>query len=240
MIEALLVGAIATSSLLVGAEIAFALRPGSRVLGLVMDFGAGALISAVAFELVLESFDGDQPWVLVIGMAAGAGAFFIGDIVIDRMGGEHRKRSTGAQAEGSPLAIVLGAALDGIPESIVVGIGVAVGGELGVAFVAATFLSNLPESMSASSGLDRAGWRRTKIRQLWLVVVGASLGAVALGYAFGAAVGMGTGFVPAFAAGAILTMLADTMMPEAYEFGGPTVGLATVGGFLLAFLLSAS
>jgi ZIP family zinc transporter len=236
--EAVLVGVLATSSLLIGAEIALALRPPARTLGLVMAFGAGALISAVSFELVLEAYDGDNPLVLVAGMAAGGLTFFVGDIVIDRMGGEHRKRSTGVQSEGSALAIVLGAALDGIPESIVLGLSVAVGGQVGVAFLAATFLSNLPESMSASSGLQQAGWRRPHIRGLWLVVVGASLVAVAVGYAFASRVGVGGGFVPAFAAGAILTMLADTMMPEAFEFGGPAVGLATVSGFLLAFFLS--
>ncbi len=238
MVEALFVGLIATSSLLIGTEIAFALRPSAQVLGQVMAFGAGAMISAVAFELVLESFDGDQPWILVSGMAIGALTYYAGDLVIDRMGGEHRKRSTGEQANGSPLAIVLGAALDGIPESLVLGISVAVGGDISVAFIAATFLSNLPESMAASSGLERAGWRRQNIRGLWFLVLGASLVAVLAGYAFAAQIGLGNGFVPAFAAGAILTMLADTMMPEAFEFGGPAVGLATVSGFVLAFFLS--
>jgi ZIP family zinc transporter len=240
MVETLVAAVLATSSLLIGTELAFALRPSTRVIGLVMAFGAGALISAVAFELVLDAFDGDKPQILVAGMAAGALTFFVGDLAIDRMGGEQRKRSTGVQAEGSPLAIVLGAALDGIPESVVLGMSVVAGGEVGIAFLAATFLSNLPESMAASSGLVRAGWQRTHIRGLWLVVVGASIAAALLGYVVAASFGTGDGFVPAFAAGAILTMLADTMMPEAYEDGGPMVGLATVGGFLLAFFLSAS
>jgi ZIP family zinc transporter len=240
MVETFVAAVLATSSLLIGTELAFALRPSTRVIGLVMAFGAGALISAVAFELVLDAFDGDQPQILVAGMAAGALTFFVGDLAIDRMGGEQRKRSTGVQAQGSPLAIVLGAALDGIPESVVLGMSVVAGGEVGIAFLAATFLSNLPESMAASSGLVRAGWQRMNIRGLWLVVVGASIAAALLGYVLATAVGTGDGFVPAFAAGAILTMLADTMMPEAYEDGGPMVGLATVGGFLLAFFLSAS
>jgi len=238
MVEALVVGVLATSALVIGTEIAFALRPSARALGLVMAFGAGALISAVSFELVLESFDADSPLVLLVGMGAGALAFFAGDLLIDRMGGEHRKRSTGVQAEGSPLAIVLGAALDGIPESLVLGMSVAIGGEVGLAFLVATFVSNLPESMAASSGLERAGWRRTNIRGLWLLVVVISLVAVVVGYAFASRFGFAGGFVPAFAAGAILTMLADTMMPEAYEFGGAAVGLATVGGFIIAFMLS--
>jgi ZIP family zinc transporter len=140
MVETLVAAVLATSSLLIGTELAFALRPSTRVIGLVMAFGAGALISAVAFELVLDAFDGDRPQVLVAGMAAGALTFFVGDLAIDRMGGEHRKRSTGVQVEGSPLAIVLGAALDGIPESVVLGMSVVAGGEVGVAFLAATFL----------------------------------------------------------------------------------------------------
>jgi ZIP family zinc transporter len=239
MIETLVVAIIATSSLAIGAELAFALRPTTRVIGLVMAFGAGALISAVAFELVLDNFDGDQPQIMVVGMAAGALAFFVGDLAIDRMGGQQRKSSTGVQSEGSPLAIVLGAALDGIPESIVLGINIVAGGEVGIAFVVATFLSNLPESMAASSGLVRAGWRRTNIRGLWLIVIGASIVAALVGYLLASSGIMSGGFVPAFAAGAILTMLADTMMPEAYEDAGPSVGLVTVAGFLLAFFLSA-
>ncbi|HEY7706984.1 MAG TPA: hypothetical protein VH968_07440, partial [Gaiellaceae bacterium] len=90
----------------------------------------------------------------------------------------------------------------------------------------------------ASSGLDRAGWRRNNIRALWLIVIGASIVAALVGYLGATAVGTGGGFVPAFAAGAILTMLADTMMPEAFEKGGRAAGLLTTVGFAAAVLIS--
>jgi ZIP family zinc transporter len=226
-------------ALLIGVEIAFALRPPQRVIGLVMAFGAGAMISAVAYELVLEAVEHDEYSRVVIGMTLGSCAFVAGDALIDRAGGGGRKRSTGEQEEGSPLAIVLGAALDGIPESLIVGLSVVLTGGASASFVAATFLSNLPESMAATSGLTIAGWPRANIRLLWLSVVAISVVAGALGYLIFDTVSTATGaFVQGFAAGALLTMLADTMMPEAFHFGGRLVGIFTVAGFAAAFLIA--
>jgi ZIP family zinc transporter len=108
-----------------------------------------------------------------------------------------------------------------------------------VSFVAATFLSNLPEAMAATTGLRQAGWQRSRIRRLWLLVVGVSVAAGVLGYVmFDPSAGKTGAFVQAFAAGALLTMLADTMMPEAFEFGGKLVGLFTVAGFGAALVLA--
>jgi ZIP family zinc transporter len=226
-------------SLLIGVELAFLLRPSRRAIGLVMAFGAGALISAVAFELVLDALEAGSGTSLPLGLAAGSLAFFFGDRLLDRRGGGGRKRSMGQQVEGSPLAIVLGAALDGVPESLIIGMSIVLGGEVAVSFVAATFLSNLPESMAATTGLLMAGWRRSRIRGLWLAVVALSVASGAVGYAVFDSLPHATGaFVQAFAAGALLTMLADTMMPEAFEFGGKLVGLLTVAGFLVAVALS--
>jgi ZIP family zinc transporter len=203
-----------------------------------MAFGAGVLVSAVAFELVEEGYDHSGARSVTIGLFAGALTFFLGDRVLDRRGGKDRKRSGGQQAGGAPAALVLGAMLDGIPESAVIGVSLLDGGAVGVAVVAAVFLSNIPESMSAAVGLRRAGHSTVWILTLWLAVAAMSAAAAAAGYALLDGTSAGTvAAVQAFAAGAILTMLADTMMPEAFEDSGPAVGLVTCAGFIAAFLL---
>ncbi|HEY7707370.1 MAG TPA: hypothetical protein VH968_09410 [Gaiellaceae bacterium] len=220
-----------------------ALRLGlaERVIGLVMAFGAGVLISAVAFELFLEAetVAEDRVWTAV-GLFAGSLVFYVGDTVIDRMGGQDRKSMVGRQAGGAALAIVLGIVLDGIPESFVVGLDLVSGEGISAAFVVAVFVSNLPEAAAASSGLSKAGWAEGRIYRLWVFVTAVAGIASALGFLLlEGASGNVIAFVLAFAAGAILTMLADTMMPEAFEHGGRVVGLATTLGFGLAFAVSA-
>lgn len=239
--EAFLWGALAASSLIAGGVVAFVFPIGRRLLGLVMAFGAGVLISAVAFELVQEAFDTSAgEGGVAAGLLVGSTVFFVGDGVIDRMGGEKRKHSGGAQAEGTALAIVLGIILDGIPESVVLGLTVLQGGGVSVAFLVAVLMSNIPEAFSASAGLDRAGWPRWHVIGLWTLVTVVCGFAALAGYAlFGSAAPHTLAFVMSFAGGAILTMLADTMMPEAFEHGGRLVGIATTFGFGLAFALSA-
>jgi ZIP family zinc transporter len=154
-------------------------------------------------------------------------------------GGEHRKRSGGEQEAGSAQAIVLGALMDGIPESVAIGVSLLAGKGVGVATVAAVFLSNVPESLSAATGLRKAGHSDRWIVGLWTAVAIVSALAAAAGYALlGDASPAVVGFIQSFAAGAILTMLADTMMPESFKHGGNVVGLVTLLGFALAFLLS--
>ena len=150
------------------------------------------------------------------------------------------KAASGAAAS-SGLALVLGALLDGIPESAAIGISLIGGGGVGVAMVAAVFLSNIPESMSATTGLKASGRSTGWILGLWALVVAASTVASVLGYALlGGASQETVAFIQTFAAGAILTMLADTMMPEAVEHAGRLVGLLTVLGFAVAFFLSST
>jgi ZIP family zinc transporter len=240
MRESFLWGIVAGSSLVLGGLVALRFRIGSRMLGLVMAFGAGVLISAVAFELVHEaSVTSAGDGGVALGLFAGSAVFFLGDTLIGRLGGSGRKSSSGSQAAGSALAIVLGIVLDGIPESLVLGLTVLEAGTASAAFLVAVFLSNLPESIAATTGLARAGWNRSRIIWLWILVMTVSGLAALAGYALLDTASPRTiAFVLAFAGGAILTMLADTMMPEAFEHGGKLVGLFTTLGFALAFLIS--
>jgi ZIP family zinc transporter len=241
MSEAFAWGALAGSSLLVGGLVALRVPIGRRLLGLIMAFGSGVLISAVAYELVQEGFETSAgAGGVALGLLAGSLVFFGGDALIDRLGGSERKRVGGAQEEGSPLAIVLGIVLDGIPESAVIGLTIVQGGEVSAAFLVAVFLSNLPESIAATAGLAKIGWTRGRILGLWLLVTLVSGLAALAGYAFlEDASPDAVAFVLYFAAGAILTMLADTMMPEAFEHGGKLAGLVTTIGFAVAFAISA-
>jgi ZIP family zinc transporter len=234
-------GFAAAATLIAGGAYALRRRVGDKTLGIVMAFGSGVLVSSVAYELVGEAFDTHHGNGAVAGgLFAGSAVFFIGDTLIDRMGGAKRKDSGGAQAEGSPLAIVLGIVLDGIPESIVLGLTIVVAGSISAAFVVAVALSNIPEAVAATSGLVRSGWSGGRVLGLWTLVSLVSGLAAVVGFAvFDSASGAAVAFVLAFAAGAILTMLADTMMPEAFEHAGPLVGVVTTFGFALAFALSA-
>jgi zinc transporter, ZIP family len=238
MAEALGWGTLAASSLVIGAIVAFALRIGLRAIGLIMGFGAGVLISAVAFDLVEEAVDksSGHGWV-VAGLFAGCGVFFGGDLLIDRMGGGDRKDADGDQEGGSPLAIV-GTVLDGIPESMVIGLTIFEGGAVGAAYLTAVFISNLPESISSTSGLATAGWERSRILWMWIAIALISGLASLAGYGLFQDSSPDTvAFVLAFAAGAIITMLANTMMPEAFEHGGKLVGVVTTLGFAVAFAI---
>jgi ZIP family zinc transporter len=236
----LLWGLLGGSSLVLGGLLTFWIPIGRRALGLIMAFGAGVLISAVAFELVDEAFKKTAGGGgVALGLFLGSCVFLAGDGLIDRLGGAHRKHSGGKQAAGSALAIVLGTVLDGIPESLVLGLTVLEAGKVSAAFLVAVFLSNLPESIAATTGLSKAGWARSRVLALWTTVaVVCGLSALA-GYALlDGATPHTVALVLSFAGGAILTMLADTMMPEAFEHGGRLVGFFTTAGFALAFAIS--
>jgi zinc transporter, ZIP family len=238
--EAFAWGIVAGSSLVLGGLIALRFDIPSRVVALVMAFGAGVLISAVAYELVAEAFETSAgEGGVALGLFAGALTFFAGDTLIDRFGGEGRKSSAGEQGGGSPLAIVLGIVLDGIPETAVIGLSLLEGPAVSGAVIAAVFLSNLPESIAATTGLVRSGWRPLRILALWAMVMLVSGLAALAGYGLlEDASPRAVAFVLAFAGGAVLTMLADTMMPEAYERGGRLAGLGTTLGFAVAFWIS--
>jgi zinc transporter, ZIP family len=233
-------GAFGAAALLVGALIAYLLDPSRRVIAVVMALGTGLLIGSVAFELVDEALETQTVASVAALVLVGSATFTVGDWLLTRRGGGDRKDMEGAQAEGSPLAIVLGSVLDGIPESFVLGLTVLQGG-VSVSLLVAVVLSNLPEGMSSSSGLKAAGWPRGRVLAMWSVVVAVSALAAAAGYALlDPASGETGALVQAFAGGALLAMLADTLLPEAYAVEGVLTGQLVVAGFAVSLALSAA
>ena len=236
-LTAALLGVLASSALVIGALLALWLRPSNKIVGLIMGFGAGALISALAYELVEEAIRASAR--VGLGMALGALVYFAGDWLVDQRGGQDRKDIAGGDSSGSGQAIFLGTLLDGIPESFVLGTGFALGKPVGGAFLIAVFISNLPEAMAATASLESAGRTPSGILIMWLCLVLGSAIAAAAGYFVVLVIPSAEGaFAQAFAAGAVLTMLADAMMPEAFQHGGRVAGLITVLGFAVATAFS--
>lgn len=236
MISAFLWGGLAAASLLIG----FALAGrglSNRAIGLIMGIGAGALISAITYELVPES--AVMGPAMAVAFALGALAFFAGDWLVDHRGGADRKDIAGDQSGGSGAAIFIGTLLDNVPESIILGMGLALGGAINLAFLASVFVSNLPEGVAGSINLTNTGMTRHRVFWMWAGLVLVSAACAAFGYGMARLLPTVDGVrAQAFAAGAMLTMLADAMMPEAFEHGGKLVGLFTVFGFLTAAVLS--
>ena len=236
MLLAIVWGGLAAASLLVGFYLA-GRDLSDRVIGMVMGFGAGALLSAIAYELIPESAGGG--WFMAVMFLLGAITFFVGDWVIDRRGGNDRKDIEANKPGGSGSAIFIGTLLDNIPESIILGMGLAAGGAINAAFLVAVFISNLPEGVAGTLNMAAAGRSQRNIFWMWTWLVIISALCAALGYWMILRIPGTTGvYSQAFAAGAMLTMLADAMMPEAFEHGGKLVGLITVLGFLVAALLT--
>ena len=239
MITAFLWGALGSGALLLGALLAYELDPGPRTIGLVMALGSGLLVGSVAFELIDDAVTSTSV-AAVGGMTlVGAGVFTGGDWLLQWRGGGARKDSRGGQADGSAMAIALGSVLDGIPESFVLGLTVKEG-RVSIALLAGIVLSNLPEGMASSSGLKVAKWPTGKVVAMWTAVIVVSAISAAVGYtALGPSNADTGGLVQAFAAGALLAMIADTMLPEAFKVEGIYTGPLVVGGFAASIILSA-
>jgi ZIP family zinc transporter len=232
-------GSLAAGSLVLGALLAFA-RPWSDLqVGLVLAFGAGALISAVSFELAEEGIAaGGLGWTAA-GLAAGALAYWSLDGVIARRSESGRGRPGRKAGSNAGSALALGAFLDGVPEQVVLGIGIASGNGVGASLLVAIFVSNLPEAIGSARDMHAAGTPRSKILQLWAGVAVVCAAATVLGYlAAEAATGEVRAVIDGFAAGALLVMLIDSMIPEARGGAGRVAGLATTLGFAVAAALS--
>jgi zinc transporter, ZIP family len=237
-------GLLAGSALLIGAAVGWFVRVPQRLIASVMAFGAGVLISAVAYELIEVAHDQGGMLPTAIGAAGGAGAYTLANVALARRGARHRKRSGGQQPSegdkpGSGTAIAVGALLDGVPESVVIGASLLSGGAVSLVTVAAVFLSNVPEGLSSAAGMRQAGRTRRYVFLLWTGIALISGVAALVGNTLlGGAPPEVLAAITALAAGAILAMITDTMVPEAFENAHLLVGLITVAGFLTAFALS--
>lgn len=236
-------GLVAGGALVVGAAIAWTVRVPPRIVATVMAFGAGVLISALAFDLVDEAERSGGLPATALGFVSGATAYVLANAVLSRYGARHRKRSHGRQpteeqSGGSGTAIAVGALLDGVPESVVLGITLIGGQGVGLPMLAAVFISNLPEGLSSAAGMKQAGRSARYVFGVWIGIavisgVSATLGYVLLAGASPFVVAV----ITAVAAGAILAMIADTMVPEAFDEAHLFTGLITAIGFLTAFAI---
>jgi zinc transporter, ZIP family len=220
-------GALAASSLVIGAALGIARRWPNALIGVVLGFGAGALISAVSFDLAQEGAQIGGPGALAVGLGAGAVTYFLLDRALEK----------GAGSAGVGLA--LGAFLDGVPEQLVLGIGLASGEGVSVGLLAAIFVSNLPEAIGSSTDMRAARRSSGQIIRLWIAVAVVCTLATVGGFAIAdTASGDLKAAIDGFAAGALLVMLIDSMIPDAVRKGGRIVGLVTVLGFAVAAGLS--
>ncbi|HEY7034376.1 MAG TPA: hypothetical protein VH482_23770, partial [Thermomicrobiales bacterium] len=224
--NALLWGACTSSSLYIGEAIAGPMSRDKRLTGLVMGFGAGTLISAVGYDLIPES-SFEQGLGIGIGFLIGALTYYVADRLVDQSGGEDRQDLDAGEG-GSGAAMFVGALLDGLPEAFVLGIGLALGGGISVAFVAAVFISNIPQGVAGTTSLKAAGYTGRHVVAMWTALTVVSALAAATGFLVADSVPDQGLWFEAFAGGAVLTMLANSMMPEAFEHGGNAVGLVTV------------
>jgi ZIP family zinc transporter len=236
-------GLFAGGALVLGALVAWFIPVSHRVVAGVMAFGAGVLISALSFDLVDEAEQTGGLTATAAGFLGGALVYVMSNVVLARRGARHRKRSSGQQPSeqqqpGSGAAIAIGALMDGIPESVVLGLSLLGGNGVGMPVLVAIFISNLPEGLSSAAGMKRGGRTAGYVFGIWCGIAIASglaglLGALLLGSASPVTVAV----ITAIAAGAILAMIADTMIPEAFERAHLYAGLIAVLGFTVAFTI---
>ena len=229
---------------MVGALVGFYARVPQRTIASIMAFGSGVLISALAFDLMDEALKRGGFGAVAIGFLGGSAVYTLANWFLSHHGARHRKRSGNQQPSeseqsGSGLAIAVGALLDGIPESIAIGVSMIAGGAVSMVTLAAVFLSNVPEGLSSSAGMKKAGRSAKYVMAVWAAIAIISGFASLMGYT------MFRNFSPgviaatvAIAAGAILSMLVDTMIPEAFQDTHDFAGIITVIGFLIAFILT--
>ena len=252
---------MASSALVLGAFVGAKFELPKRVLAILLSFAAGALITALTFELFEDAYERGGIVLAAIGFMGGAVVFTVLSAFLDRWAqpGEQAvpadkvqgsaKLDTDAAASDRPptsastrgaagLALLAAVTLDGVPENIALGVSLGEGTG-GLALLAAIFVSNLPEALVGASSMRSQGKSAGAIMGLWtacaiLLVIAVVVGAGPLSGSDPKAISLPL----AFAAGAVIASLADTLMPEAFEHGGPAVALSTAAGFVLSFILS--
>lgn len=241
MIQAVIFGAVSGLALLFGAATGLIFNLSQKMIARFMAFGAGVLVCALTFGLMEEAFGHGGFDAIIIGFLLGGTVFILGDYVLHIKGGRRHKKHqlTEARKGSNGKVITMGALLDGIPESIALGIALFTGGGMGILMLVAITLSNFPEGISSVDGLKKEGFTSDGIYKIWGVVAFLALIFTVLSFVFLHDISPNSiGIIEAFAAGAILAMLADSMMPEAFEEGGFSIGMLTVLGFLTAFIVS--
>ena len=244
-LEAGLWGWLAGGALLIGALLGYYLSIPARLIAAVMAFGSGVLISALSFELMDEAFKQGGLIATASGFIIGAIIYTTANWILAQHGAKHRKRSGEQQADEASqnnengAAIAIGALLDGVPESIVIGLSMLGGSKVSMVAVIAIFLSNIPEGMSSAAGMKTTGRSKLYIFGIWGgITLISGISAIAGYTVFNSFSDEIIAATTAIAAGAILAMIADTMMPEAFETAHNWAGLITVMGFLSAFMLT--
>ncbi|MBC6697687.1 ZIP family metal transporter [Hymenobacter puniceus] len=249
-------GLVSGSALLLGAAVGYFVQVPQRLIAAIMAFGSGVLIATLSLELMEEAYHKGGFQATALGFVAGAGAFTLANWLLARHGAKHRKRSGQYQqqeraavqqgqtestetGDDNSMALAIGALLDGIPESIVIGLSMLAGGAVSVVAVVAIFLSNLPEGLSSASGMRKAGRPARYVLLLWAGIALVSGVASLVGYTvFSQFSDEVVAATMAVSAGAVLAMIADTMIPEAFEVAHNFTGFITVLGFLVSFFLS--
>ena len=229
MLEAFGLGLLGASSLLLAGLFACWVDVPARVVGALAGFGAGALIAAISFDLVVEAEDVLDRWQFALWMLVGVAVFLVADRAVESRFGE--------AGVGGAMGIVVGSVVDGVPESVIFGIQVGTGLPISLSFMFAVFISNIPQSIAPSADLSAAGWSARRVGMLWFWVVLACGIAAALGFlATDLTSEVQGGRAAALAAGGLLAMLTNSLMPFAFERGGALAGAATAVGFCVSLL----
>lgn len=236
MIKAFMFGLMAVSSLIIGGIIAIRFTLTKRFLGIIMAFGAGTLISAVSYELIFEAVKlAKGTGFPAFGLFAGALTFYFSDKLIEKLGARNHIKIEATHQSTLVIPMLLGIVLDGVPESIVIGLGIFEGGQVSLAMLVAVFISNLPEAIAGTTGMKAGGWGKRKILLLWLLIALICAISTVAGFSlFSAASANWLAFIQSFAGGAILMVLANSMIPESYEHGGKLTGIFMVLGFFIS------
>ncbi|WP_456274636.1 ZIP family metal transporter [Bacillus sp. AK031] len=239
MFQAALWGGITSLSLFIGALMGIYLKIPKKIVAYIMAFGTGLIIGSATFDLLSEAQGNAYLLLITLMFLLGALIFTIFEMIIAKKGGNERKRSKKNPHGHAGLAIYVGTIMDAIPESIIIGVSFIGTQPIQWVFILAIFISNLPESLSSSIGLKMDDYSVRKILFLWgSVVVLSSLSSM-LGYIFlqGASESISY-LIGAFGAGGLMAMVSSTMLPEAFEQGGPVVGFISSVGIILSYILT--